>query len=143
MMQRHPALRSFSNEHHRGLELARRARKAATQETTSQAAAWEAVRKIFRTELEPHFQREEQGLLPVLRVAGEIEKVDRTVREHRSMHFMVLEESADNLALFAESLTNLIRFEEHELFDTAQRVLGCKVLDDLEQILNNRDQVAE
>ncbi|MCB1869485.1 MAG: hemerythrin domain-containing protein [Gammaproteobacteria bacterium] len=142
-MQRHPALRSFSNEHHRGLELARRARKAATQETSAQAAAWEAVRKIFRTELEPHFQREEQGLLPVLRVAGEIEKVDRTLREHRSMHFLVLEESADNLALFAESLTNMIRFEETELFDTAQSVLGCKVLDDLEQVLNNGVQVAE
>ena len=143
MMQRHPALRCFSNEHHRGLELASRARKAATQENSVQAAAWEAVRKIFRTELEPHFQREEQGLLPVLRVAGEIEKVDRTLREHRSMHFLVLEKSADNLALFAESLTNLIRFEENELFDTAQRVLGGKVLDDLEQVLNNGDQVVE
>lgn len=142
-MQRHPALRSFSNEHLRGLKLARRARKAATQNASTQASVWEAIRKTFRTELEPHFQREEQGLLPVLRVAGEIEKVDRTVREHRSMHFLVLEDNVDNLALFAEALTNLIRFEENELFDTAQRVLGYKVLDDLEQVLNNGDQVVE
>ena len=45
--------------------------------------------------------------------------------------------------MFAESLTNMIRFEETELFDTAQSVLGCKVLDDLEQVLNNGVQVAE
>ncbi len=71
-MQRHPSLRSLSSEHHTGLVLARRARKAAGQDSLTQAAAWEAIREIFRTELEPHFQREEQGLLPVLRVAGEV-----------------------------------------------------------------------
>ena len=141
-MQRHPALRGLSSKHHTGLVLARRARKAATQEASVQAAAWVAIRKIFRTELEPHFQREEQGLLPVLRAAGEAELVDRTLREHRSMHFLVLENNPGNLTLFAESLKALIRFEENELFDTAQCVLGSKVLDDLEQVLNNGGHVA-
>ncbi len=54
------------------------------------------------------------------------------------MHFLILENSPANLALFAETLTTHIRFEEKELFDTAQRVLGSKVLADLEQVLNSR-----
>ena len=91
-MQRHPALRNLSSEHQTGLVLTRRARQAATQEASVQAGAWEAIRKIFRSELAPHFQREEQGLLPVLRVAGEVDLADRTLREHRSIHFLVLEE---------------------------------------------------
>ena len=79
----------------------------------------------------------------MLRVAGEKERVERILRDHRSINFLVLENSADNLALFAESLTNLIRFEENELFDTAQRVLGSKVLDDLERVLNRGSHVPE
>ena len=142
-MQQHPSLRSLSRAHHTGLILADRARKAAKQNVPAQARAWHELRKIFRTELEPTFQREEQGLLSVLRVAGEVEMVDRILREHRSMHFLILENSPGNLALLAESLTAHIRFEEKELFETAQRVLGSKVLADLERVLDERRQVAE
>ncbi|MCB1859789.1 MAG: hemerythrin domain-containing protein [Gammaproteobacteria bacterium] len=131
-MKRHPSLRSLSSEHHSGLVLARRARKAADQDTSIQAATWKAIQLAFQSELEPHFQREEQGLLPVLRTAGEVELVNRTLHEHRSMRLLVLENNPDKLASFAELLRAHIRFEEKELFETAQRVLGSNVLKDLE-----------
>jgi len=142
-MQRHPALRSLSSEHHTGLVLARRARKAAGQGAPAQAAAWQAIRKIFDSELEPHFQREEHGLLPVLRAAGEVDLVDRTLREHRSMRSLIAENRPGNLAPFAESLRAHIRFEENALFETAQRVLRPKVLADLERALNSSREAAE
>ena len=142
-MQRHPSLRSLSSEHHTGLVLARRARKATQQEAPAQAAVWHELRKIFHTELEPHFQREEQSLLPVLRTGGEVELVDRTLREHRSIRSLIQKNCPDNLASFAELLTAHIRFEENELFNTAQRVLGSKVLEDLGRILDGKRQAAE
>ena len=142
-MQRDPSLRSLSSEHHTGLVVARRARKAAGQDAQAQATAWKTIREIFRADLEPHFQREEQGLLPVLRVAGEVELVERTLREHRSLRALISENRPANLAPFAESLTAHIRFEEKELFATAQRVLSSKVLADLERVLDDRRQVAE
>ena len=142
-MKRHPSLRSLSSEHHTGLVLARRARKAAGQDSSTQNATWKAIQHTFRSELEPHFQREEQSLLPLLRSAGEVELVDRTLHEHQSMRSLIQENNQGNLASFAESLAAHIRFEEKELFETAQRVLGSKVLNDLERSLISRDHKAE
>lgn len=134
-MQRHPSLRSLSSDHHSGLVLARRARKAADGDAATQAIAWKAIQEAFQFELEPHFQCEEHGLLPALRVAGEVELVERTFHEHRSMRALILQNNPDNLAPFAKLLREHIRFEEKQLFETAQRVLGSKVLADMEQIL--------
>ena len=142
-MKRHPSLRCLSSEHHTGLVLARRARKAADQDTSNQGATWKAIQHTFQSELEPHFQREEQSLLPVLRSAGEVELVDRRLHEHGSMRLLIQENNPGNLASFAESLAAHIRFEEKELFETAQRVLGSKVLNDLERSLISRDHKAE
>ncbi|MCP5408914.1 MAG: hemerythrin domain-containing protein [Chromatiaceae bacterium] len=132
-MKRHPSLRSLSSEHHTGLVLARRARKAADQDNSTQASTWTAIQHTFQSELEVHFQREEQSLLPALRAVGKVELVDRTLREHRSMRLLIQENNPGNLASFAEALTAHIRFEEKVLFETAQRVLGSRVLKDLER----------
>lgn len=142
-MRRDPSLRSLSSDHHSGLVIARRARKAAGQDAQAQAIAWEALREIFRTELEPHFRREERSLLPVLRMEGEIGLVERTLAEHRSLRSLIVENRPGNLAAFAKLLTAHIRFEESELFDTAQRRLGPRALADLAQVLNGGDQAAQ
>ena len=59
------------------------------------------------------------------------------------MRLLIQENNPGNLASFAESLAAHIRFEEKELFETAQRVLGSKVLNDLERSLISRDHKAE
>jgi len=127
-MKRDPSLRNLSSEHHSGLVIARKARKAADLDAAAQTAAWESIRQIFRTELEPHFQTEERGVLPALREAGEVELVERTLREHRAMRALIAANRPANLGPFAEALKAHIRFEENELFEIAQRVLGSERL---------------
>jgi hemerythrin-like domain-containing protein len=118
-MQRDPALRSLSSEHHRGLVLAKRARKAAGTETAQ--LAWQEVRARFAAELEPHFVAEEKGLLPALERAGEPGLVRRTLDEHAALRRLLDEDGAQAMTRFAELLEQHIRFEERELFEAAQQ----------------------
>lgn len=123
-MQRDPALRDLSSDHHLGLVLARRAFRAAGDDATTQATAWRELRARFHDELEAHFRREEQGLLPALSEVGQDELVERTLAEHETMRGLIAEDRVDNLARFAELLKAHIHFEEKVLFETAQRVLS-------------------
>lgn len=119
-MKRSPGLRTLSSEHHTGLVLARRAATAATDHEV--AMAWSEVEQRFKAELEPHFQQEETMLLPSLREAGEKALVERTLAEHARMRSLIYDEqkNAESLRLFAELLKAHIRFEERQLFETAQ-----------------------
>jgi hypothetical protein len=101
-MQRHPALRRLSSEHHTGLAIARRARRAAQEDGSAQSIAWEHVKERFRAELEGHFQREERALLPALRTLGEAALVERTLNEHQALRALVAEDRAENLGPFAD-----------------------------------------
>jgi hemerythrin-like domain-containing protein len=126
-MQRHPALRKLSSDHHQGLVIARKAARAADDPARRQRV-WQEVRELFRQELEPHFQTEEAGLLPALERVGETTLVDRTLREHALMRRLIAQDRKENLAPFAELLRSHIRFEEQALFETAQRCLGDRGL---------------
>lgn len=136
-MRRHPALRDLSSEHHSGLVLARRARKSARGGGTPRSAGWDEVRERFRSELDGHFRREEQGLLPALQAAGEVALVQRTLDEHQFLRAMIAEDRPENLAPFAEFLVAHIRFEETELFDAAQRLLDPEVLAQMERVASD------
>lgn len=131
-MKRDPALRSLSSEHHTGLVIARRARLAVSESEHAKFLAWEEVTSRFHGELEAHFVREEKGLLPALRKVGETTLVERTLQEHGSLRHLIKENRADNLAAFSELLTAHIRFEEKELFETAQKRLSPGILAELE-----------
>jgi hemerythrin-like domain-containing protein len=123
-MQRLAALKRLSSEHHLGLVIARQAREA----RADPAAAWVALRRRFADELEPHFQLEERGLLPAMQDVGEQALVARTLVDHRSLRAMVDAGGPEDLAAVARLLAEHIRFEENELFQTAQRVLGQEAL---------------
>jgi len=122
-MQRHFALRDLSRDHHLGLVLARKAHQAASGSIHDRRYAWESLANRFQAELEPHFRREEEALLPAMQRAGESLLVERTLLEHAGLRKLVAENRFENLARFAELLTAHIRFEEKELFERAQRVL--------------------
>jgi len=123
-VRRDPALRSLSSDHHLGLVIARRARVAAQEGAAARSIGWNEAKERFRAELDGHFRREECGLLPALRAAGEDALAERTLREHQAMRALIAEDRPENLALFAQLLATHIRFEEKVLFDTAQRRLG-------------------
>ncbi|PKO93271.1 MAG: hemerythrin HHE cation-binding protein [Betaproteobacteria bacterium HGW-Betaproteobacteria-10] len=129
-MKRSPVLLTLSREHHRALVLALRI--ARCHDGAGQAALRHSVPRIFRDELVPHFQEEEQGVLPQLVMAGESALVQRTLEEHRQMRDLVARlESGDlsSLKPFAILLKAHIQFEERELFATAQAVLPSHYLD--------------
>jgi hemerythrin-like domain-containing protein len=118
-MRRCDALRALSNEHHHGLVLTVRVKRAFG--TAEAERVWQEVRELFVTELEPHFQAEEVWLLPALEQAGETELVRRTHAEHAELRRMIREGGMPNMAAFGELLSQHIRFEERELFETAQK----------------------
>ena len=130
-MQRDPNLVRLSRDHHTGLVLAKRARELATTEATERCTAWTEMQARFANELEPHFQLEEQGLLPALRAAGEDVLVDRTLTEHAELRRLIASADPSAPQRFGEALAAHIRFEEAGLFETAQRVLAADVLDAL------------
>lgn len=123
-MRRHPVLRDLSSEHHAGLVMARRAGLAAGDAPAARAAVWAELVERFRAELDPHFRREESGLLPALRAAGEEDLVGRTLAEHEAMRRLIVSDRVEGLAEFAQLLRAHIRFEEQVLFECAQRRLN-------------------
>ena len=54
--------------------------------------------------------------------------MERTLQEHSSLRRLINENHSDNLAAFSELLTAHIRFEEKELFETAQKRLPPVIL---------------
>lgn len=126
-MKRHAALQQLSREHHPALKLARLARFAADSgHALAIAEAAEKIVAAFPEELEPHFQCEENGLLPALAAVGASELVARTLAEHaelRDLNRRLAEPDSDLLARFATLLHDHVRFEERELFETAQQLL--------------------
>lgn len=126
-MKRHAALQHLSREHHIALKLARQARfgcDAGIDKAIAQVA--ESIREAFSTSLEPHFQAEEEELLPAMAKAGAVELVNRTLAEHaelRDLNRRLAEPDGETLARFAALLNDHVRFEERELFEAAQRLL--------------------
>ncbi|MBI5436147.1 MAG: hemerythrin domain-containing protein [Nitrosomonadales bacterium] len=128
-MKRCAALRTLSNEHHHGLVLAKRAQKAAG--TDAAGKVWRQIQARFAAEMEPHFQAEEMGLLPALERVGETELVRRTHADHAELRRMMREGGMQAMFGFAELLIQHIRFEERELFETAQQKIPAAELDAL------------
>ena len=127
-MKRCPELRFLSSEHHAGLVIALRAKKAA-QGLGSRSAdeVWAEILTRFPAELEPHFRSEEEYLLPALARAGEAALVERTLAEHAAMRQLLAAPGvpvAEALLRFGALLENHIRFEERELFEAAERQLS-------------------
>ena len=125
-MKRCSALRDLSNEHHHGLVLVKRAKKAAG--TDEAQRVWQEIQARFAADLEPHFQAEEVGLLPALEQAGEAELVRRTHADHVELRRLISEDNAQAMIEFAELLEQHIRFEERELFEVAQQKLSAAEL---------------
>jgi hemerythrin-like domain-containing protein len=126
-MKRHDALVRLSREHHSALKIARQARlscEAGQDAGLARTAA--TIRDNFAVEMEPHFQVEEADLLPALARAGAGELVERTLAEHAELRDLICrlaEPDLETMARFAGLLVDHVRFEERELFETAQRLL--------------------
>ncbi len=130
-MKRAPELRALSEDHHHGLVLARKAKLAGTDPGAAIDATWAEVEAKFEAELEPHFQIEEELLAPPLAAIGEQALVGRLFVEHAALRACVAAgapRTREALAGFGDLLEAHIRFEERELFETAQTRLDAGAL---------------
>jgi hypothetical protein len=129
-VKRRPALRQLSREHHGALVLALRITRAGDATTVARLMA--TVPDFFARELEPHFRDEETSLLPGLATAGARALVHRTLAVHqllRGLAERIAAGDAASLTEFATALYAHVRFEERELFATAETLLPAAVLD--------------
>lgn len=131
-MKRHPALQPLSREHHGALVLALACSRAAGSGSDEKIrAACERAAREFETDLEPHFRQEEDALLPLLRDAGQDGLVRRTLDDHARLRAMAgLLRGRDTVCLgdFGKTLSEHIRFEEQELFPSAERAVPNDLL---------------
>ena len=126
-MKRHPELLNLSREHYAALKLARDARRAA--ESGDSVAICQLSRRVadaFANELDPHFRHEEEGVLPYLAQSGRDDLVRQTLSDHavlRALASTLHVPQTSALLRFAELMAAHVRFEERELFETAQSLL--------------------
>lgn len=126
-MKRHEKLQDLSREHYSALKLALLAKRAAQSGLSEQVLAASATCVAsFASDLEPHFQSEENTLLPALRASGALELVAHTERDHLELRGLVSRlqnPDAETLLAFAEHLTAHVRFEERQLFEAFELLL--------------------
>lgn len=130
-MKRLPELRGLSDDHHTGLLLARRCRQV--EHPVSELPPdliWEQVHAAFSSHLEPHFQIEEQHLLPALEAIGELSLANRIRQDHADLRALLRSETFNRALVrrFGELLEAHIRYEEREVFEPTQHRLPARSL---------------
>lgn len=126
-MKRIPALQSLSREHHTALTLAKACERAVqSRDAGLVSKTCQRVIRAFSDELEPHFQIEEQSLLPLLQSPENKPLEQRTLEDHRRLHALLdsLQQSdVGALEHFGRLLSAHVRFEERELFPALEKLL--------------------
>ena len=120
-------LQPLSREHHTALTLAKACERAAQSRDESLVAkTCQRVIRAFSAELEPHFQVEEQSLLPLLRSAETQSLVQRTLADHQQLRALLDDlrrNDSEALDGFGKGLSAHVRFEERELFPVIENLL--------------------
>lgn len=134
-MKRSDQLLQLSREHHTALVLAKRAQRLAAGQPMAAEIFMGELPVIFADELEPHFQVEEIALLSALRAAEAtaevVAMVERTLLEHNRLRELAQRiggRDFSSLAAFGDLLGAHVRFEERELFNTAEALLSEEAL---------------
>lgn len=126
-MKRSGILQPLSREHHTALTLAKTCERAARSgDATMVNQACQRAIRAFSSDLDPHFQIEEQSLLPLLHGPEVQGLVQRTLADHRQLRGLLdglQQHDIGALDNFGKCLTAHVRFEERELFPLLERLL--------------------
>jgi hemerythrin-like domain-containing protein len=126
-MKRSTALQPLSREHHTALTLAKACERAAQSRDENRiSATCQRVIRAFAVELEPHFQVEEQSLLPLLHEAENQPLAQRTQADHQQLRALLDSLRKNDIGAldnFGKLLSAHVRFEERELFPALESLL--------------------
>ncbi len=134
-MKRDKNLVNLSSEHHDGLVIAQRIKKALGKSKEYQVIV-NYVNHLWNS-LKNHFNQEEDNFLQSENINKENDLIKRMLNEHKRFEELVNNLSSGNdnvkedLTEFAELLNDHIRFEERELFPYIEEML---TEDELKQI---------
>lgn len=130
-IKRHPAVISFSRDHHFGLLLGWKIRQGLNKAVDPERIS-NYVLYFFDNELEKHFTEEETLLFSQLPAANELrQKAEKDHAGLRQLIASIRENKQNKTALLqlADELDKHIRFEERELFGYLQNNLTEKALE--------------
>jgi iron-sulfur cluster repair protein YtfE (RIC family) len=146
-MQRHNCIIKLSRDHHQGLILAQLIKKNAPSYSNlpnTPEGKIEYTLNAYKTDLLPHFQKEEEILFPFIN--GKNKKIDQLINnllgEHKKISGLVnkLGNESNNKKEILDELGNLltihIRKEERELFAIVQDILSEEELIKLENLFD-------
>lgn len=122
-MKRTEALIPLSKDHHKALVTAKRINDLAEEAEVEIRNYWYAKREVLLRELTPHFETEEQTLLPLLKEIS-TDLSERLLSDHRLMLSMLRDEDNVQPIEFAELLKTHVRFEEREMFPLLEEKYG-------------------
>jgi iron-sulfur cluster repair protein YtfE (RIC family) len=134
-IKRHPAIVSFSKDHHFGLLLIWKIRQGLSKSIPAERIS-KYVLYFFKEDLASHFKEEEEFLFSRLSPDDPLRTKAET--DHVFIYSLVRDIESNPtdevlLHLFAKELEKHIRFEERDLFNHIQEVLGAAELSLIEQ----------
>ena len=141
-MKRNKSLQPLSRDHFQVLTLVQRITNELKEDSSSSVTdIIDHVHGFWQKQLIPHFEAEEEFLLPALatKVSADDPLIERTLSDHRNIKAIqqnfenpISAEEGDRLLReFAELLHDHIRFEERELFPAVEEHLTSDALESL------------
>jgi hemerythrin-like domain-containing protein len=130
-VKRDVRLHGLTSDHHHALRLATSVQRCC-REGTADSALIATVLEKYEAELKPHFEIEEQVLLPSLAAVGAGDLARRTRTEHRELEALLADAAKGDLEAlgrFAARLEAHVHFEERTLFPACEDRLETWVLD--------------
>ena len=135
-IKRSKELVPLSKEHHEGLLFGWKI-KQGLRNGTSHTVIADFIRWFWESDLETHFRKEEQVLIPHLPKDSPL--VQQFSEEHEQLealvHVCAMVQDEDIFLQLAEGLNNHIRFEERVLFPYAEKIIPPAELETIHQLL--------
>ena len=118
----------LSQEHITALKLARSIRALEPEDPSCLPEVANAIRRIFREDLLPHFADEERFVIPALEALARQDLITRMRREHAELEQLAnaLEQpSSEAIHAFASLLTAHVAFEENTVWEVIEPGAGA------------------
>lgn len=122
-------LKHLAQEHQALMHFVSAVRSARPEDERSLPEIVRRVRKVFLSDLEPHFVEEERYALPMLREAGRDDLADKVFAQHEEMRAMdrALETPTTQMLVdFVHLLERHVAFEECEVWEALDAHLAAR-----------------